>query len=140
MTTCNDKSATFDSVLMNAGPRRRSGQAAPDGGDAALIYGQSRRTVAMLVMFLVAMDAWATTMWLRTGFGYELNPLMAWLVEEGGDFFFLLTKLLGSGLCMLWVVHRASYTHARIASWSALAIYGSITGLHIFNGMAYLPG
>jgi hypothetical protein len=91
-------------------------------------------------MFLVAIDSLATILWLRSGHGYEINPIMRWVNEEGGDSLFLVVKLVLTGLCMLWVTHRASRAYARIAALSAIAIYGPVVGIHIYNGFTHLPG
>jgi hypothetical protein len=112
-----------------------------DGNDPVpLVFGLPASTAALIVMFLVAIDSLATILWLRSGHGQEINPLMRWVNEEGGDSLFLLVKLALTGLCMLWVTHRASRAYARIAALSAIAIYGPVVGIHIYNGFTHLPG
>ncbi len=98
-----------------------------------LLFGMPANTVAMLVMFLSAMDSLATVLYLRTGRGVEINPAMSWLQAHGGESLFVFAKIILTGVCMLWVVHRARHTHARIASVAAFAIYMPIVGVHIYN-------
>ena len=100
-----------------------------------LIFGLPRTTAAMIVMFLVAIDGWVSLVWIGRGWGYELNPAMAWLAATGGASLFLTAKLLLSALCMLWVVRRAERTHARAATCCAFAIYGGVVLLHIYNAL-----
>ena len=108
-------------------------------GREVLIFGMPRNTAALFVMFLVALDSWTTLVWLRSGWGYELNPFMIWLTELGGPSLFVFSKLIITGACMLWMVHRARFDHARMAACAAFAIYGGVVGMHIYNGVAFLP-
>jgi len=106
--------------------------------DRPLMFGLSANTTAMFVMFLAAMDSFATILWMRSGQGEEVNPVMRYATEEWGYVGFLFAKLLITGFCMLWVIYRAKPHHARIAALVALTIYTPVVGIHIFNGFHYL--
>ena len=97
------------------------------------LFGIPATTVALIVLFLAAIDSLATILSLRNATGRELNPLMSWLVELGEPHF-LLAKLLLTALCVQWMVRRAAHPYARVAALCGLAIYLPIVTLHIVNG------
>jgi len=96
-----------------------------------LIFGLPSSTLAMLLLFLAALDSFATIGFLRRNIGTELNPIMRWLLSFG-DAEFLLIKLLLTALCARWIMQRAGHPYARIAGLIGLALYLPIVGLHIF--------
>jgi hypothetical protein len=98
------------------------------------LLGFPATTLALIVLFLAAMDSLATIMSLRNATGRELNPIMSWLMSLGEQHF-LFAKLLLTALCVQWMVRRADHPYARIAALASLAIYVPIVTLHIVNGL-----
>ena len=101
----------------------------------SLLFGLPASTVALMIMFLAAIDSWATVAMLSADRGRELNPIMLWLFGLGPDRF-LLVKLLLTALCVRWIMQREQHPYARIAALVAFAIYLPIVGLHIANPFA----
>ncbi len=101
----------------------------------SLIFGLPASTLAMMLLFLAALDSFATIGFLRRHVGTELNPIMNWLLSFG-DAEFLLIKLLLTALCARWIMLRAWHPYARIAALIGLALYVPIVGLHIFINFA----
>ena len=95
------------------------------------LFGIPFRTVSLLVLFLVMLDSWLTDRSLSTRQGEELNPFMDWVYHHGGPLTFVAFKLVLTGLCLLWMHHRAPRSHARVAALVALAIYVPVAGFHI---------
>lgn len=100
----------------------------------ARLFGLPATTVALIVLFLAAIDSLATILSVRNDTGRELNPLMNWLMEQGEPEF-LLAKLLLTALCVQWMVYRASHPYARVAALVGLSIYVPIVLLHIVNSL-----
>jgi hypothetical protein len=98
------------------------------------LFGIRAQTVALVVLFLAAIDSLATILALRNATGRELNPIMGWLMQQGEPHF-LLSKLLLTALCVQWMVYRASHPYARVAALVGLAIYVPIVSLHIVNNL-----
>ncbi|MGQ0553653.1 MAG: DUF5658 family protein [Planctomycetota bacterium] len=96
------------------------------------VLGLPANTVAILILFLAAVDGLATIRILQHDRGYELNPLMALLIEHG-EATFLLVKLLATALCVKVIQRSGSHPYARLACVAGLAIYVPIVGLHIYN-------
>ncbi len=101
----------------------------------ALIFGLPATTAALLLLFLAALDSFATVLVLRRQMGVELNPLMRWLVSQD-ERAFVLGKLLLTALCVRWIVRRAHHPYARRAALVGLSIYVPVVGLHILNNFA----
>jgi hypothetical protein len=100
-----------------------------------LLFGLPATTVALLVLFLSAIDSIATVYLLRHGLGTELNPLMRWLMSQG-DAPFVLFKLLLTALCVRWMVQRSAHPYARVAALVGLSIYFPVVVLHIATNVA----
>ncbi len=90
-------------------------------------------TISYFVLYLVAIDTWMTHHSLSLRRGVELNPLMDWVYHHGGVLVFLAFKLVLTGLCLLWINHRAPREQARMAALIALSIYLPIAGIHIIG-------
>jgi hypothetical protein len=103
----------------------------------SLIFGLSASTFAMVLLFLAAVDSFATILVLRRELGFELNPIMRWLLSHG-EAQFLLIKLLLTALCARWIMQRSRHPYARVAALIGLSIYLPIIGLHILNNYARL--
>jgi hypothetical protein len=101
----------------------------------ALIFRLPATTFALLLLFLSALDSFATILVLRRQIGIELNPLMRWLFNFGEPTF-LVSKLLLTLLCAAWIVRRARHPYARKAALIGLAIYVPVVCLHIVNNFA----
>ena len=97
------------------------------------VFGAPLSTVSWFVLFLVAVDVYATHQLLLTQLGTELNPAMNWLWHEGGPRAFAALKVGLTALCLLWVNLRAPAQHARLATLVAMTIYLPIVGLHAVN-------
>jgi len=110
-----------------------SGSARPT--TRSLIFGLPASTLAMVLLFLAALDSFATIAVVRRHVGVELNPIMRWLLSLG-DAEFLLTKLLLTALCARWIMRRELHPYARIAALIGLSLYVPVVGLHIFNNYA----
>jgi Domain of unknown function (DUF5658) len=102
----------------------------------SLIFGLPASTLAMVLLFLAALDSFATIAVMRRHVGIELNPIMRWLLQQGYSEF-LLTKLLLTALCARWIMRRELHPYARVAALIGLALYVPVVGLHIFNNYAY---
>ena len=98
------------------------------------LFGVRAQTVALVVLFLAAVDSLASILAVRNATGRELNPLMDWLMSQGEPHF-LLSKLLLTALCVQWMVYRAAHPYARVAALVGLAIYVPIVSLHIVNNL-----
>ena len=98
------------------------------------LFGFPATTVALVVLFLAAIDSLATILALRNASGRELNPIMDWLMSQGENHF-LLAKLLLTALCVQWMVYRAAHPYARVAALVGLSIYVPIVTLHIVNNL-----
>jgi hypothetical protein len=103
----------------------------------AVLFGLPATTLAMLLMFLAAMDSFATVRYVGSELGRELNPIMLWLYGQG-EAAFILFKLLLTGLCVQWIVRRGSHPYARVAALAGLSIYVPVVGLHIVNNCILL--
>jgi len=101
----------------------------------ALIFRLPATTFALLLLFLAALDSFATILVLRRQIGIELNPLMRWLFSFGEPTF-LVSKLLLTAICVSWIVKRAKHPYARKAALISLAIYVPVVCLHIVNNFA----
>jgi len=101
---------------------------------APRLFGVRAQTVALVVLFLAAIDSLATILAVRHATGRELNPIMHWLMNQGEPEF-LLSKLLLTALCVQWMVYRASHPYARVAALVSLSIYVPIVSLHIVNNL-----
>ena len=99
---------------------------------SAVLLGMPATTLALLLLFLAAMDSVGTLLFVQRELGRELNPLMQWLYDQGTAHF-VLFKLLLTALCVQWIVRRAHHPYARVAALAGLAIYVPIVGLHILN-------
>jgi hypothetical protein len=101
-----------------------------------VLFGLPASTLALILMFLAAMDSFATFQFVLSEQGRELNPVMLWMLDVGPTFF-VFYKLLLTGWCAQWIVTRASRPdrigHARMAALVGLAIYVPVVGLHILN-------
>jgi hypothetical protein len=108
-----------------------------DSARGPLLCGLPASTLAMVLLFFAAVDSFATILALRRELGFELNPIMRWLLSHG-EAHFLLFKLLLTALCAWWIMHRSWHPYARIAALVGLSIYAPIIGLHILNNYAQL--
>ncbi len=48
-----------------------------------VLFGLPASTLALLLLFLAAVDSVATVMFVKSDLGRELNPLMNWLYSQG---------------------------------------------------------
>lgn len=91
----------------------------------------------ILLLLLNFADALFTLHWVTTGVATEANPVMAWALDHGAEFF-LLSKLLivTSGVALLW--RHADRPSVRLAAVPAFVLYSLVVGMHV--GAAFLHG
>ncbi len=112
------------------GGRRASGRR---DGESENVYVDvySPRMVALLLLFfaLTVLDSVSTLVYLGKG-GHELNPVAQWMINQG-PFFFVLTKGVVSGLCLLFVLLHKTFRPARVALAIGFAFYFALGAYHL---------
>jgi hypothetical protein len=78
--------------------------------------------LAGLLVFLNLFDAGATTYLILTGFGYEINPIMAWLIDLGIGWFLLYKVFCGTAVAVFFAKFH-NFKLARMALWVVLIPY-----------------
>jgi hypothetical protein len=96
------------------------------------------RLVALLLLFfaLTVIDSVSTLIYLGKG-GRELNPLAQWMIDQGGTFF-VLTKGIVSGLCLLFVMLHKNFSAARLALGVGFTFYFLLAAYHLVLQVAAL--
>jgi Domain of unknown function (DUF5658) len=91
----------------------------------------SPRLVLLLLLFfaLTVLDSVSTLIYLGKG-GQELNPIAQWLIDQG-SLFFVLTKGIVSGLCLLFVMLHKTFRPARVALGIGFAFYFALAAYHL---------
>lgn len=91
----------------------------------AALFSNVPRTILILTLllaFLNLFDAGATTFLVIRGIGYEVNPLMAWLLEQGIGWF--IAFKVAAGAFVVWGIQKVTdYKIAKIALIVALVPY-----------------
>jgi hypothetical protein len=87
--------------------------------------------VGLLVVFfaLTVIDSVSTLIYLGKG-GQELNPIAQWMIDQGA-MFFVLTKGILSGLCLLFVMLHKTFKPARVALSIGFSFYFLLGGYHL---------
>jgi hypothetical protein len=112
------------------GGRRESGRR--DGeGENIYVDVYSLRLVLLLLLFftLTVIDSVSTLIYLGKG-GRELNPIAQWMIDQGG-IFFVLTKGVLSGMCLLFVMLHKTFKPARVALGIGFAFYFALAAYHL---------
>lgn len=93
------------------------------------IDGHYRLALLIVVLFIVT-DAFSTLHIIAKG-GGEANPIMAWMLERGTEWF--LTVKIATALCgfVLLAVHRF-FPVARTLAVMLLLCYGAIVAYHVY--------
>jgi|GEM_PF-714506 len=108
--------------------RRRS--VTPDSEEAYVDLYQARLACLLLIFFIfTVVDSVSTLVYLKKG-GYEVNPIARWMIAQGDDFF-LLTKGIISGICILFVLIHKNFKYSRIAIVIGFLFYAALTAYHI---------
>ena len=82
-------------------------------------------------MILLNLIDLATTLYITSHGGIELNPLMAWLIAHE---LFLWVKLIVGTACCLWLEWRSKYYHsARVGKWVVTVMYMFIVGNNLWT-------
>ncbi|GJM20674.1 MAG: hypothetical protein DHS20C15_05890 [Planctomycetota bacterium] len=102
------------------------------------LLGAPISTVSWFVLFLVCIDAFATTRLMGLSVAREVNPAMGWLLDTTGPQLFALIKIGLTGLCLLWINKRAPLQHARVAALVAVTIYLPVVGVHAITTKAVM--
>ncbi|MFT7465176.1 MAG: hypothetical protein ACI9EF_003540 [Pseudohongiellaceae bacterium] len=97
------------------------------------LFGIPTRLLLLFLCYLVVVDVFLTQNWLQRGIGREVNPLISWLINEGGVLLFVSIKVGLTALCVLWIARRAPEAAARAATLVGFSIYVPVTGLHVMN-------
>jgi len=105
---------------------------------APRLFGAPISTVSWFVLFLVSIDAFATTRLTSLSVAREVNPAMAWMLDAVGPHSFIAIKLGLTALCLLWINLRAPLEHARVAALAAVAIYLPVVGAHALTTKAVM--
>jgi hypothetical protein len=87
--------------------------------------------VALLLLFfaLTVLDSVSTLVYLGKG-GHELNPVAQWMINQG-PMFFVVTKGVVSGLCLLFVMLHKTFRPARVALAIGFAFYFALGSYHL---------
>ena len=93
------------------------------------VLGTSFLVVGILTLNIA--DAFFTLQWVGRG-GSEGNPLMEWVLENGGTGAFVIQKCLLVGFWLLLLVVHKNFKIARIGLWTLLALYSTLLLYHLF--------
>lgn len=89
----------------------------------------ARRSLALWVIVVSALDAWTTYVALRAGTGRELNPIAAEAIETFGLAGPLIARaLLGvvGAVALLWLIRKARHERAQhVTAWVFAVILAS---------------
>lgn len=80
---------------------------------------------AILLCLLNLFDAGATTFLLTTGLGMELNPVMAWLIEQGIGYFWAFKLSIGTVAPYVLAKHHQNII-ARRGLYVMASLYGAL--------------
>ncbi len=94
------------------------------------VYGQWLFFVAAAVVLLNALDAFFTMLFLGVG-GQELNPVAQFLMDMGTPAF-VLSKTIGIGVCMAFLVLVKNFKGARLGLGVVFGIYALLLCWHLF--------
>lgn len=113
------------------GPRRRRGSRRASELANTYVDRFTIWDVTLLVSILVLnlLDALFTLLWIQRG-GAEANPIMAWMLELG-DEFFLAQKCFMVGIWLIVLTVHKNFRLARIGLYSLAAIYSLLLMAHI---------
>lgn len=113
--------------------RRRDGRRSRDR-DKLYVDVYHRRDVLLLagIFLLNIFDAFFTLRWLELG-GREGNPVMAMLLEKGGDLAFLIQKCFVVGVWLVILVVHKNFRVARLGLWSLFAVYALLLLYHLYH-------
>ncbi len=92
--------------------------------------------LAILLFIFNIIDAGCTTFLIVTATGYEANPLMAWLIEQGLEWFWLF-KITTAGLASYVLAKFHNHQGARLGLYVVVAFY-SILMLYYLIGFCFL--
>jgi hypothetical protein len=99
--------------------------------DGAYVDVYSWRLAILLLLFFVftVVDSVSTLVYLEKG-GREVNPIAQWMIDQG-DLFFILTKGVVSGLCILFVMIHKNFKYSRVALFIGFFVYLTLVIYHI---------
>jgi hypothetical protein len=110
--------------------RRRHGRRVGEGHDIYVdAFHRSDVLILVGIFVLNIFDALFTLIWLQRG-GAEANPVMARLLELGGDHAFLIQKCFVVGVWLLILVVHKNFRIARLGLWCMLALYSLLILFH----------
>ncbi len=112
------------------GGRRHRVAAAADGKSRFVdIYSSRLAFMLLAFFFFTVVDSVSTLVYLDKG-GREINPIARWMIEQGDDFF-ILTKGVVSGVCILFVMVHKNFKYSRVAIIFGFLFYLALTVYHI---------
>ncbi len=85
-----------------------------------------------LVFLLSLIDGLLTIYVVEQSWASEVNPLLAYLLDIHPGFF-MLVKLLLTGLCVSYFYRRREFFLARLATKSCLLLYLGIIVWHLYH-------
>jgi len=104
--------------------------AAADGKSRFVdIYSSRLAFMLLAFFFFTVVDSVSTLVYLDKG-GREINPIARWMIEQGDDFF-ILTKGVVSGVCILFVMVHKNFKYSRVAIIFGFLFYLALTVYHI---------
>ena len=122
--------------------RRRAGRRRSEKNAAYVDhYGLGDLLLVVGILTLNIADAFFTLQWVGRG-GSEGNPLMKWVLENGGTEAFVIQKCLLVGFWLLLLVVHKNFRIARIGLWTLLVLYSTLLLYHLFLyffGVPILP-
>ncbi len=94
-----------------------------------------RLFIALMAGFNL-LDAYFTMKWISAGIATEANPMMAYALEKGPEWFVLSKVVLVSGGCfILW--RRAGANASRYVT-PLFVLYSGVMGLHLMQSVVGL--
>jgi len=93
------------------------------------------KSICKWLIALNTVDCIATVFTISMGWGYELNPLMRWLITTSPSLF-ILFKLIIVNVFVMMIGYTKPSTYGLIATKAALICYCGICLLHLYNLIA----
>ena len=88
-------------------------------------------TVAVGIIILNVLDAIFTLVYLHHG-GEEANPIARYIIYELGVGWFIFSKAVVIGICVLFLTIHKTFRHVRLALYALLGFYSVLLFYHLY--------
>jgi len=87
---------------------------------------------AILTIIFNIFDACSTVYFIQNGLAYEANPIMAWLMDFGMEWF-MFYKVVFLTIAIAVVARYHKYKISKYGLWGVCFVYGLVCLYHIFG-------